>query len=170
MDNYPPSKGEIIIGNCCCGSTSSSSINPSQPFFTQTEGTLAIPFGAGIETTVLSLPVTTTFNLQNVKLDYALQLAFAFTAGNNNLDYGGRVRLRRDGVLLATQTYTNAKSRTGNPQATVSRIILPNTWFDNEALLGQHTYTVTIEYYQRLLASTTLTVETRSLNAVVFGM
>lgn len=81
-----------------------------------------------------------------------------------------RIRLRRDGVLLATQTYTNAKSRTGNPLATVSRIILPNTWFDNEALLGQHTYTVTVEYYQRLLASTTLTVETRSLNAVVFGM
>lgn len=169
MDNYPPWKGAIIIGNCCCGS-SSSIINQTQPFFIQTDGTLVIPFGAGTETTVLTLPVTTTFNLQNVKLDYVIQLAFSLAAGNANADYGARLRLRRDGVLLVTQTYTNAKSRTGNPTANISREMVPNTWFDNEALLGQHTYTVTIEFFERLLATTTLTVETRSLNAIVFGL
>lgn len=71
---------------------------------------------------------------------------------------------------MVTQTYTNAKSRTGNPPANISREMVPNTWFDNQALLGQHTYTVTIEFFERLLATTTLTVETRSLNAIVFGL
>ncbi|MFD1445123.1 hypothetical protein [Oceanobacillus profundus] len=157
------------MGNCCCGS-SSSSFNQNQFFFTQTEGTLVIPFGAGIETTVLTLPVTTTFNLQRLKLDYVVQIAISLAAGNANFDYGVGVRLRRNGVLLSTQSYTNAASRTGNPPANIHRRQVPNTWADNGALVGANTYTVTVEFFQRLLATTTLTVETRSLNAIVFGL
>jgi len=157
------------MGNCCCGSPSSS-FNQNQFFFTQTEGTLAIPFGAGIETTVLTLPVTTTINLQNIKLDYVVQLAISLAAGNANFDYGIRIRLRRNGILQSTQALTNAASRTSNPPANIHREQVPNTWADNGALMGGNTYTVTVEFYQRLLATTTLTVETRSLNAIVFGL
>jgi hypothetical protein len=155
------------MGNCGCCPTPSPQ---NQFFFTQTEGTLVIPFGAGIETTVLTLPVTTTIDLQNVKLDYVVQLAFALGSGSPNFDYGVRARLRRNGVLLVTQTMQKSASRQGLSGATTRREHIPNTWADSGALAGSNTYTVTIEFFQRANVTTTLTAETRSLNAIVFDL
>ncbi|SES17932.1 hypothetical protein SAMN04487944_12214 [Gracilibacillus ureilyticus] len=156
------------MGNCCCGTSSSFSQN--QFFSTQTEGSINIPFGVNMETTVLTLPVTTTFDLQNVKLDYAVQLAFSLAAGNPQYDYGVRARLRRDGILLVTQTLQQSGSRPGGAGASVRREHIPNTWADDEALAGAQTYTVTLEFFQRANANTTLAAETRSLNAIMFGL
>ncbi|MFD1706147.1 hypothetical protein ACFSCZ_05175 [Siminovitchia sediminis] len=152
------------MGHCCCSSSSSPQI---QYFFSQTEGTLPVPFGAGVETTVLTLPVTTAFDLQNVKLDYAVQLAFSISQGSSNVDHGVRVRLRRNGILLATQTFQQSGARNSS-SAAVRREQIPNTWGDSGSLAGVNTYTVTVEYFQRANSTTTLSVETRSLNAIVF--
>ncbi|MEC0300966.1 hypothetical protein [Peribacillus frigoritolerans] len=54
------------------------------------------------------------------------------------------------------------------PGASTRREHIPNTWADNGALAGANTYTVTLEFFQRANATTTLTAETRSLNAIVF--
>lgn len=155
------------MANCCC---SSSSFPQNDYFFVQTEGDIAIPFGVGVETTVLTLPVTTTFDLQRTKVDYTIQLALSLGAGNPNFDYGVRARLRRNGVLLVTQTLQQNGSRPGGVGAQTRREHIPNTWTDNGALDGVNTYTVTLEFFQRANANTTLTAETRSLNTILFGL
>src|SRR3954449_1142313 len=105
-----------------------------------------------------------------VKINYFVQLAFSLAAGGNPFfEYGVRVRLRRDGILLVTQTFQQSASRQGMPDASIRREHVPNTWADNGSLAGARTYIVTIEFFERANATTTLTAETRSLNAIVFG-
>ncbi|MDQ0229640.1 hypothetical protein [Metabacillus malikii] len=154
----------------CCGGPLSSPSSGNDFFFTQSQGPLLIPFGEGIETTVLTLPLTTTANLQTIKLDYVVQFVFALANNSNNFDYGVRVRLRRNGVLIVTQTLQQSGSRPGggSTPSTTRREHVPNTWVDNGALTGENTYTVTVEFFQRANATTTLSAETRSLNAILF--
>ncbi|WP_157404721.1 hypothetical protein [Shouchella shacheensis] len=134
-------------------------------FFTQNQGTMSIPFGVGIETTVLTLPAATTRQIQSVKLDYTIQLLVQIQALQTNFSYGVRTRLRRNSTLLVTQTFQQGASKLLN-LALTRREYIPNTWVDDGAA-GQNTYTITLEYFQRSNANLTVTAETRSLNAIV---
>lgn len=136
-------------------------------FYTQTQDIMNIPFAAGTETTILTLPILSSISLQEVKLDYAIQLTFLFGMGQPDYDYGARVRLRRNGQLLVTQTIRKEAVRPGTFNTPLIHHI-SNTWVDSAATAMNNTYTVTIEFFQRINTTTTLRVETRSLNTMIF--
>lgn len=150
--------------SCCSFDRNQGSVN-ANIFFSQTEGALAIPFGAGTETTVLTLPVVTTQSLQPVKLDGLVQIEAAIGAALLSYQYGVRIRVRRDGNLLMTQTIRQENSLSLSLSFTqVSGV--PISLVDNNTLLGTNTYTVTLEFFLRSGTNVTITAQTRSINAL----
>lgn len=149
-----------------CGSFNNPDNHSANIFFTQNEGVLSIPFGAGTETTVLTLPVVTTSNLQPVLINGLVQIQFSINPqGAQSFQYGVRMRIRRNGILLFTQTIQQGSQVTiTQPAAYVNT--LPISLVDNNTVLGTNTYNVTLEFFQRLSSQTTATAQSRSLNAL----
>ncbi|MBB6445472.1 hypothetical protein [Bacillus benzoevorans] len=126
---------------------------------------MAIPFGVGTETTVLTLPVVTTQNLQPVKLDGFVQIQAVIPLGLLSYEYGVNLRIRRNGNLLLTETLRQGNSITLTLSFTqVSSI--PISLVDNNSLLGTNTYTVTVEFFARSGAGVTITAQSRAINAL----
>ncbi len=155
--------------SCCSFNKSNGSSPDVNLFFTQTEGSQSIPFGAGTETTVLTLPVVTTQNLQPVKLDGFVQMQGSALGLLALLSYllAVRLRVRRNGVLLITQMMRQESAISlGLGLTTITSI--PISLVDNNSVLGTNTYTVTLEFFDRIPnnANSTITAQTRSLNAL----
>lgn len=150
-----------------CGFPSNNSNNPANLFFTQTESSVSIPFGAGTETTVLTLPVEITSNLQPVLINGLVQIQFNLSPqqGSQVFQYGVRLRIRRDGVLLFTQTIQQGFPASPHITLTNTRSI-PISFVDNNIVLGTDTYTLTLEFFQRVPSQISVIALSRSLNAL----
>lgn len=147
-----------------CGSCSDSTDQPNL-FFTQTETIQSIPFGVGTETTIVTLPVVTTSNLQPVLLNGNAQIESVIPLGLLSYQYGVRLRVRRNGNLLFTQTLQQGNSITLTLSFTQISSI-PISIVDNNTALGTNTYTITLEFFLRSGAGVTITAQSRSLNAL----
>lgn len=90
-----------------CGSCKEPENQPSL-FSSQTEVDLSIPFGVGTETPVLMLSVPTTSNAQSIFINGLVQVPL----GLLSYQYGVRLRIRRNGTLLFTQTLQQGNSIT----------------------------------------------------------
>lgn len=151
------------LGSCGCGDNSNN--QQLNLFFSQTEGALSIPFGAGTETTVLTLPVQTTYNLQPVLINGLVQIQTTIPLGLLSYQYGVRLRVRRDGNLLFTQTLQLGNSITLTLSFTQISTI-PISIVDNNTSLGVNTYTITLEFFLQSSAGVNVTAQSRSVNAL----
>jgi hypothetical protein len=151
-----------------CGSSSNESNNQQiNLFFAQTESPLTIPFGAGTETTVLTVPVEITSNLQPVLINGMVQMQFNINPqqGSQAFQHGVRLRIRRNGILLFTKSLQQGSPISSNQPAT-STSSIPISIVDNNTVLGTDTYTVTLEFFQRVSNQTSAIAQSRSLNAL----
>ncbi|PFK33295.1 hypothetical protein COI93_18470 [Bacillus cereus] len=165
------------MGCCnCCGSLSCNGLsncnnngrNQTNIYFTNVTGNVAIPFAT--DTTVLTLPVTTTSSLQPVKVDGVVQLQVVLqTAVAVVFQCGITIQLLRNGTPLITETYQ--LGGTLSLLATVTQTdVIPISFVDNNTSLGTNTYTVIVNFFQRTigLGTITVTAQTRTLNAITF--
>lgn len=150
-----------------CGSSSNHSNNQTNIFFTQTESSLSIPFGVGTETTVLTLPVQITSNLQPVLMNGLVQIQYSINPqqGAQVFQHGVRLRIKRNGILLFTETLQEGSPVSSNVAVT-STSSIPVSFVDNNTNLGTNNYTVTLEFFQRVSSQTNAIAQSRSLNAL----
>ncbi|KGR76275.1 hypothetical protein [Ureibacillus sinduriensis] len=148
-----------------CGSSDNSNNRQSNIFFVQTETPLAIPFGEGTETTVLTVPVQVTSNLQPVLINGLVQIQGLIPQATPSYQYGVTMRIRHNGSLLFTQ----ALQLGGNPPANIAHSninSIPISLVHNNTSLATNTYTVTLTYSLRSVTGITITAQSRSLNVL----
>ncbi len=148
-----------------CGSCKEPENQPSL-FSSQTEVDLSIPFGVGTETPVLMLSVPTTSNTQSIFINGLVQVQSIIPLGLLSYQYGVRLRIRRNGTLLFTQTLQQGNSITLTLSFTQIGAI-PISIVDTNPTLGTNNYTVTLEFFLRSAAGVSVTAQSRSINALV---
>ncbi|MCU9602740.1 hypothetical protein [Pallidibacillus thermolactis] len=148
-----------------CGSCKEPENQPSL-FSSQTEVDLSIPFGVGTETPVLMLSVPTTSNTQSIFINGLVQVQSIIPLGLLSYQYGVRLRIRRNGTLLFTQTLQQGNSITLTLSFTQIGTI-PISIVDTNPTLGTNNYTVTLEFFLRSAAGVSVTAQSRSINALV---
>lgn len=148
-----------------CGSCKEPENQPSL-FSSQTEVDLSIPFGVGTETPVLMLSVPTTSNTQSIFINGLVQVQSIIPLGLLSYQYGVRLRIRRNGTLLFTQTLQQGNSITLTLSFTQVGTI-PISIVDTNPTLGTNNYTVTLEFFLRSAAGVSVTAQSRSINALV---
>lgn len=148
-----------------CGSCKEPENQPSL-FSSQTEVDLSIPFGVGTETPVLMLSVPTTSNTQSIFINGLVQVQSIIPLGLLSYQYGVRLRIRRNGTLLFTQTLQQGNSITLTLSFTQIGTI-PISIVDTNLTLGTNNYTVTLEFFLRSAAGVSVTAQSRSINALV---
>jgi hypothetical protein len=146
------------ISSCCCPS---SPFSPILFFATSTEATTVNLIGAG-EVPVLTLGVSPPSpGSHQVKLDSTVELLLV---AGNNLSYNIIYRLRRSDLVNPLATLQISRVLSGSTSGTHTEI--PNlTW--NDTISTSVTYTVTIQIVTST-GLTSLTAQTRALNAIVF--
>lgn len=149
-----------------CGDCRGSPDQQQNIFFIQTEIPQTIPFGTGIETTVLTLPVQITGNVVPVLINGLVQMQITLPQGLTFYQYGIRLRIRRNGNLLFTQTMLTSNDNTPNLTHTHIHTI-PISIVDNNPAPGNNIYTITLEYYQQSSATITVTAQSRTINALL---
>lgn len=135
-------------------------------FSTQTEANQSIPFGVGTETTVLSLQVDTGVEPRPILLNGFVQIESIIPLGLLSYQYGVRLKVRRNGQLLITQTLQQGNTITLTLSFTQINSI-PISIVDNNPTQGTNQYTVTLEFYLRSSAGVMVTAQSRSLNALL---
>lgn len=148
-----------------CGSCKEPENQPSL-FSSQTEVDLSIPFGVGTETPVLMLSVPTTSNTQSIFINGLVQVQSIIPLGLLSYQYGVRLRIRRNGTLLFTQTLQQGNSITLTLSFTQIGAI-PISIVDTNPTLGTNNYTVTLEFFLRSATGVSVTAQSRSINALV---
>lgn len=148
-----------------CGSCKEPENQPSL-FSSQTEVDLSIPFGVGTETPVLMLSVPTTSNTQSIFINGLVQVQSIIPLGLLSYQYGVRLRIRRNGTLLFTQTLQQGNSITLTLSFTQIGTI-PISIVDTNPTLGTNNYTVTLEFFLRSATGVSVTAQSRSINALV---
>ena len=148
-----------------CGSCKEPENQPSL-FSSQTEVDLSIPFGVGTETPVLMLSVPTTSNTQSIFINGLVQVQSIIPLGLLSYQYGVRLRIRRNGTLLFTQTLQQGNSITLTLSFTQIGTI-PISIVDTNPTLGTNNYTVTLEFFLRSAAGVSVTAQSRSINALI---
>lgn len=147
------------MGGCCCSSSPSS---PILFFATSTEANLNIPVSTPVDVITLGVSPPSPGQHQ-VKLDSTCELLLAKPAGTT-LTYNIEYRLQKDGANIATLTLSSSFTV---PNGASTYTLIPNlTW--NDTITASVTYTVEIQVVTVTPAGTTITAQTRSLNAVVF--
>ena len=144
-----------------CGSCKEPENQPSL-FSSQTEVDLSIPFGVGTETPVLMLSVPTTSNTQSIFINGLVQVQSIIPLGLLSYQYGVRLRIRRNGTLLFTQTLQQGNSITLTLSFTQIGTI-PISIVDTNPTLGTNNYTVTLEFFLRSAAGVSVTAQSRSI-------
>ncbi|WP_077299573.1 hypothetical protein [Virgibacillus pantothenticus] len=149
------------MGGCCCASNGGS-FSPIMFFATSTETPTGNLVGAG-PVDVLTLGVSPPSPGQHqVKLDSTVELILNKPAGSP-LSYNIEYRLQKVDVTIATLTET----RSFNAAGAATYTLIPNlTW--NDTITVSATYTVEIQVITISPAATTVTAQTRALNAIVF--
>lgn len=144
---------------CCCPSFITPP--PSILFFaTSTEVNQTIAGGAEIPVLTLGVSPPSPGSHQ-VKLDSTVELLLV---AGNNLSYNIIYRLRRSDLVNPLATLQISRVLSGNTGGTHTEI--PNlTW--NDTISTSVTYTVTIQIVTST-GLTSLTAQTRALNAIVF--
>ncbi len=150
------------MGGCCCTSNGGP-LSPILFFATSTETPTANLVGAG-PVDVLTLGVSPPSPGQHqVKLDSTVELVLA-KLGGATLTYDIQYRLQKDGANIATLQESGSFTV---PNAASTYTVIPNlTW--NDTITSSATYTVEIQVTTITPAGTTITAETRALNAIVF--
>ncbi|NRG44245.1 hypothetical protein HRF87_05640 [Bacillus sp. CRN 9] len=149
------------MGGCCCPSNGSSS--PILFFATSTE-TPNITLALNVPQDVLILGVSPPSpGPHQVKLDSTVEIVLAKPVGTT-LTYIIQYRLQANGTTIATLQESGSFTV---PNAASTYTVIPNlTW--NDTISSSVTYSVEIEVTTLTPAGTTVTAQTRALNAIVF--
>jgi hypothetical protein len=153
----------LCLGGFCCPSNVGL-FSPIMFFATSTETSTGNLVGAG-PVDVLNLGVSPPSPGQHqVKLDSTVELFLVKPAGGT-LTYNIEYRLQKDGANIANLSESGNFTVPGAPGAIYT--LIPNlTW--NDTITTSVTYTIEIQVITITPAGTTVTAQTRALNAIVF--
>jgi hypothetical protein len=150
------------MGGYCCPSNGSP-FSPILYFATSTETPTGNLVGAGA-VDVLTLGVSPPSPGQHhIKLDSTVELFLAKPVGTT-LTYNIEYRLQKNGVNISVLSESGSLTV---PNAASTFTIIPNlTW--NDMITTSVTYTIEIQVIAIAPAGTSVTAQTRALNAIVF--